>query len=276
MPVVRARCDRPERGERTLRRVPEPLGCHDLLRHPVEVPHDIRLGTQWDSSERSSPGRYPRFSMTEARTRFDGNCQDIDRLLQIHADFGGSDVGRRHGLEVLNKSAIVLLTAVWEAYCEDVAEEAVNLIVDKVASADQLPVDLKRHISKKLDGNNHELAAWRLADGGWRIVVRTNLDEYLASRTGRLNTPRAQNIDEMFKRTLGMDQISKCWKWSRVNNHRAVEKLDLLVTLRGSIAHRGSGSEGVYLRHVRSYYDHVKQLVAKTDPEVESFIAEFT
>ena len=33
--------------------------------------------------------------------------------------------GRRN-LEVLNKSAIVLLCAIWEAYCEDLADEALR------------------------------------------------------------------------------------------------------------------------------------------------------
>lgn len=38
-----------------------------------------------------------------------------------------SPVGRRN-LEVLNKSAIVLLCAIWEAYCEDLADDALRLL----------------------------------------------------------------------------------------------------------------------------------------------------
>jgi hypothetical protein len=55
-----------------------------------------------------------------AWTQFVANCADIDQLLTIHTDIGGGSAGRRK-LEVLNKSAIVLITAYWEAYCEDVS-----------------------------------------------------------------------------------------------------------------------------------------------------------
>jgi hypothetical protein len=37
-------------------------------------------------------------------------------------------IGRR-SLEVLNKFAIVLLCAIWEAYCEDLADKALRLWV---------------------------------------------------------------------------------------------------------------------------------------------------
>ena len=38
--------------------------------------------------------------------------------------------GRRYHLEVLNKSAIVLVTSFWEAYCEDIAAEGLAHIVN--------------------------------------------------------------------------------------------------------------------------------------------------
>jgi hypothetical protein len=49
---------------------------------------------------------------------------------------------------------------------------------------------------------------------------------------------------------------------------RAKRKLDDFVSLRGAIAHRGSGASGVTKRKVRDYYDHVKYLVDRTDPVV--------
>ena len=60
---------------------------------------------------------------SEARKAFDANVADVDRLLALHSTAGGAGQGRRYGLEVLNKSAIVLVTAYWEAYCEDIAAE---------------------------------------------------------------------------------------------------------------------------------------------------------
>lgn len=57
------------------------------------------------------------------------NAEDIGRLLELHQDKGGTLKGRRFGVEVLNKSAIVLLTSFREAYCEDVAAEALDHVV---------------------------------------------------------------------------------------------------------------------------------------------------
>lgn len=50
-----------------------------------------------------------------ARKAFDESKADVDRLLEIHENLGGTAPGRRRRLEVLNKSAIVLITAIWEA-----------------------------------------------------------------------------------------------------------------------------------------------------------------
>jgi len=68
---------------------------------------------------------------SQARIRFDKNCEDVERLLEVHRDLGGSGRGRRRRLEVLNKSAIVLLYAFWEAYCEDIAAEGLNHLKGK-------------------------------------------------------------------------------------------------------------------------------------------------
>jgi len=73
-----------------------------------------------------------------AFTAFRQSCQDINRLVKLHTRVGGDAPGRRFGLEVLNKSAIVLITAIWEAYCEDLASEAVKHIVTHAKGAEAL------------------------------------------------------------------------------------------------------------------------------------------
>ena len=68
---------------------------------------------------------------SKARRAFDDSAKDVKRLLEIHKTIGGNAPGRRAGLEVLNKSAIVLITAIWEAYCEDISAEALEHIVTR-------------------------------------------------------------------------------------------------------------------------------------------------
>jgi hypothetical protein len=66
---------------------------------------------------------------SQARAAFENNRKDVERLMEIHGDLAGDTPGRKHGVEVLNKSAIVLMCAIWEAYCEDLAAEAVEHLV---------------------------------------------------------------------------------------------------------------------------------------------------
>ena len=103
-----------------------------------------------------------------AHAAFDSNAEDVERLLEIHADIGGDAQGRRFGLEVLNKSAVVLITAIWEAYCEDVASEALEHLVAHAPSATALPVELRRNQT------NSQCGSYRTKVGkighvrGWR------------------------------------------------------------------------------------------------------------
>ena len=53
---------------------------------------------------------------SKAWKAFNQNAGDIQRLLVIHQEEGGTSPGRRYRLEALNKSAIVLTTSFWEAY----------------------------------------------------------------------------------------------------------------------------------------------------------------
>src|SRR5438128_1490612 len=81
---------------------------------------------------------------SKARKALDENAGDIDRLLEIHTKLGGSGVGRRHQLEVLNKSALVLLTANWEAYCEDIAAEALEHLIQHSKAPEDLPKGIRQ------------------------------------------------------------------------------------------------------------------------------------
>src|SRR5713226_2469575 len=91
---------------------------------------------------------------SKAWRAFAESAKDVERLLEIHTGLGGKGPGRRYKLEVLNKSAIVLITAIWEAYCEDIAAEALAHIVANVARGSTLPTELKKKIASELKTSN--------------------------------------------------------------------------------------------------------------------------
>jgi hypothetical protein len=49
---------------------------------------------------------------------------DVDELMKAHAAVGGVEPGRRYDVEGLNRAAVLLLSAHFEGYVEDVMREA--------------------------------------------------------------------------------------------------------------------------------------------------------
>jgi hypothetical protein len=213
---------------------------------------------------------------SKARKAFDSNARNIERLIEIHGDVGGDEQGRRFGLEVLNKSAIVLITAIWEAYCEDIASEALEHLVANTSDASKLPKELKKTIASEVKADLHELAVWKLADTGWRDVARARLAALTIDRNFKLNTPKSNQIDGLFLDAIGLKEVSKTWKWKKMSAIKARAKLDRYITLRGEIAHRGDTASSVKKIDVTDYFQHVKRLVAKTGGEVNSHVKNAT
>ena len=81
---------------------------------------------------------------SSAQASFVKNCEDIDELQQVFADVTAASPGRRRRLGAIHKSAIVLLTAFWEAFCEDIAAEALQHLVTRAPDAQALPLELRK------------------------------------------------------------------------------------------------------------------------------------
>lgn len=214
---------------------------------------------------------------SKAWQSFEKNATDIERLLELHAQVGGNAPGRRYNLEVLNKSAIVLITAFWEAYCEDVAAEGLAHIVKHAKSAEVLPLELRKQIAKDLKGDQNEIGVWKIADDGWRQHLTDRFSELKDQRDRRLNTPKTANIDQLFRSAVGIKNISGVWhRPRRMSVKRAREKLDKYVELRGSIAHRGRSGTSVKKAQVVDYFDFVRSIASKTGGAVNKHVKAVT
>jgi RiboL-PSP-HEPN len=213
---------------------------------------------------------------SKARRAFNESCADIDRLVDIHSRLTGTAPGRRYDVEVLNKAAIVLITSFWEAYCEDLAAEALEHLVNHSKTAVSLPNDLQKAVAKSLKAEAHDLAVWKLADDGWRVVLRSRLADLQQERNKRLNTPKTEQIDELFVRAVGINNVSSRWYWNNMPAQRAKDKLDGYVSLRGEVAHRGRAARTVRKAEVVDYYSHVRILVGRTDNYINRMIRSST
>jgi RiboL-PSP-HEPN len=211
-------------------------------------------------------------AQSKAAEAFVENFEDVRQLLELHRMRGGKGPGGKHGLEVLNKAAIVLITAFWEAYCEDLAAEGLEHLVKHSDSADKLPLLLRKRIAKDVKEDRHELAVWKLAGDGWKTYLSDRMQELTEKRNRKLNTPGAEQIDELFKTALGIADISNHWSWKGASFDRTRGNLNNFVELRGSIAHRGRSSQTVRRKQVTDYISLVGGLADKTGEAVNRHI----
>jgi hypothetical protein len=201
-------------------------------------------------------------------SQFLENIAEVEKLLDIHAQLGGAGPGRKRDVEVLNKSAIVLVVACWEALVEDLASLALDFMIDNAKDYKAFPPSVLDRVGSKYSGPN----AWTLAGDGWKKALRDSYTEILAKTTGILNTPRAPQVDDLFQKSVGLKSVSACWYWKGRSKAKAIAALDDLVTLRGSIAHRVTSSKYVYKKDVSAAIKLASYLAAKTSNSVRTHV----
>lgn len=204
------------------------------------------------------------------------NRKDIERLLEIHKKTAGDTPGKKHNVEVLNKSAITLLVGCWEAYVEDVADAAFEVLVRNVDGPHALPRKVLAMASKDLRNADDETKVWTLAQDGWRDVLEKHRDAIKERHTGRVNTPRPNQVDNLFENLIGLRAVSKSWKWTGASNRNVIDRLDRLITLRGEIAHRVTASEPVHKDHVAQSLNFIGYLSVKLSNQVRQHVGQIT
>ena len=211
--------------------------------------------------------------MTDPIQKFETNIAEVKRLLEVHKQLAGKSPGRKHNVEVLNKSAIVLLVACWEAFVEDLASAAFESMLTHATTHTVFPDDVLTLASKKFKApaaDNREV--WRLAGDGWRSVLADHKSDLFKEYIGKLNTPKPKQIDALFSSLIGLTSLSSRWSWRTVTSDRTTQKLTELVELRGSIAHRVAASKAVHKAKVFDYLWLVYRLAVVSSNRVRAFI----
>ncbi len=208
--------------------------------------------------------------------RFLENLKDVVRLLEFHVQFAGASVGYKHNVGVLNKSAIVLLVACWEAYVEDLASIAFDVLLADAPTPSVFPRKVLVRASKCLRDSADETEVWKLAGDAWRQVLSSHRQSVLERIIGKLNTPKPAQVNDLFESLLGITSIADCWHWKGMSTQRAEEKLLALVQLRGEIAHRVSASRPVHKADVMDYVPFVQYLAALSHNTVRAHVMKQT
>ncbi|WP_139381070.1 HEPN domain-containing protein [Pseudomonas ogarae] len=208
---------------------------------------------------------------------FKANISDVIRLIQIHRDLSGSERGRRVGMECLNKSAIVLILASWEAFVEDLAESAFDCMLENAGAHTAFPahvLNLAWADFKKTNTND----AFSSIATGWKDILKSHratiLDKHIVR--GGFNTPSADNCNNIFAQLIGLTSFSSCWNWkiTRTNMTRADAESELssLINLRGEVAHRTATAKAVQKTVVLKFAKLITRLAVRSHNSVRDYL----
>jgi hypothetical protein len=202
------------------------------------------------------------------------NIKEVARLVGIHQQLTGTGPGRRHDVEVLNKSAIILLVACWESYIEVLAATSFDYMADHATSPDIFPKSVLTLASRDLRGDADESKVWELAGDGWKTTLSRHREVVFDRFIGKLNTPKPAFVNELFERLIGLKRLSSAWQWRGTTTAQATGRLERLVELRGEIAHRVSITRAVRLQTVVNAVNLTGRLATTTSNRVANFLGD--
>lgn len=170
---------------------------------------------------------------------FIDNMKQVNVLLDIHRFLTGSRPGRRHMPDILNKSALTLEVACWEAFIEDMCSSAFQFTITNCNAPSMIPNKVLACAAKPIvETEDREITIWTFSGTGWKDVLQRHKELVLDRYIGKLNTPKPAQIDKLCEELLGYRHMSNQWNWQGMDSQAACERLINLIVRRGSIAHR--------------------------------------
>ena len=165
-----------------------------------------------------------------------------------------------------------MLVACWEAFIEDLASAAFDVMLAHATLPTAFPADVLTRASSDLKNSQDNREVWKLAGDGWKAVLQAHSSEVLKDYVGKLNTPKPKQVDILFSTLIGLSSMSQGWHWKRMSSNAAVDKLNRLVELRGSIAHRVAAAESVHKTTVRDHLEFIYRISVKSSNCTRAFV----
>jgi|TARA_B110000093_G_scaffold177982_1_gene215855 hypothetical protein len=192
--------------------------------------------------------------------KFESNMlTDVERIIASHGQLNHSGKGRR-GLGHITRSGVLMLCAAWESYVEEVMLEGVVYFSGKFDSPKELPKSIQKELSSHVKDSKHELKPLELAGEGWKTLYRNHTEEVLMG----LNTPKSGNLNPLFKRFLGIEELSESWSLGK-------DTINNFVSTRGDIAHQGSQAQYITINNLTTY----KSQIEATALDVDNMLTEY-
>jgi len=200
------------------------------------------------------------------------NIRVVEDLTSIHRQIAGNTPGRKTRVEVLNKSAVVMLTACWESYVEDLVRNAFSHMLKNAPDHKIFPNSVLTKASFGIKNDNDARKVWDLAGDGWKKVLFDYSKTTLEKEIDHFHVPRPENIDALYSKLLGISNVTKEWKWKKMSNENAIITLNDFIDLRGEIAHNVRTNNSVWKKNVDDYLSFIKKASVILHNRVNSHI----
>ena len=208
--------------------------------------------------------------------RFKENLKEVSTLMAMHAALAGPGPGRKHRVEVLNKSAILFLCAAFEAFVEDLATRSFDHIVAQSKDYSTLPKAILKYIADVIRNDKNEIKIWELAGDGWRNVAENYKLDLIRKYIGPFNTPKPHNIESLLHELTGIPISERIWQWKGMSSKTAKEKLKDFVELRGALAHGIKPAPVVLKKDVTAYIKFLAILSVRISNDVRAYCIKAT
>jgi len=134
----------------------------------------------------------------------------------------------------LHKVTLSFMITIWETYIEDIQKEAVEFIVKETKDPKLLSWDVLLPISERLKDHKDKRSIWKISGDSWKKEYQKLANDLVEG----FNTPRPDNVDILFKKSLGLKNISSEWSWKGASNSSVKSKLNKWITRRGEFIHQ--------------------------------------
>ncbi len=155
-----------------------------------------------------------------------------------------------------------MLCAAWERYNEDLLLEGIGVLINRVNDPSVLPKPIRQMLSDKVKTDKHEMKPLGLAGDGWKNLWKA----YAEQETEKLNTPNSSNLNDVFKKYLGVPSYIRFWNSSQVS------EINEFIKIRGEIAHKGSQSPYPQMRVLKKQIDMIRSNAIETDRNLAIYL----
>lgn len=135
---------------------------------------------------------------SKAYKTFQKNLNQVNKLIETYNHELERNSGRgKKSLDHLTRAGLIFLCSSFEVYVESVIYETGNFITRKIYQPKKLPMEAKKTISDAVKKEKNDISPILFYDD-WKEYYR----KLIYYDIKKLNTPKVQNIQQLFKNFL--------------------------------------------------------------------------